>query len=75
VKKKKNFSIEYHYLNLFRVDADHNKYLSKEELFNYVLRNVQLHLKKAKDKNSQLFLLIDTNQNGKIQFCFSFLLN
>jgi len=49
---------------LFRADQDHDERLSKEELLNHVYKNVQLHLKEAKDKNLQLFLLLDTNQNG-----------
>ncbi|CAF3821286.1 unnamed protein product [Rotaria sordida] len=47
-------------------DSNHDERLSKDELLNHALKNVQQHLKEAKDKNSQLFLLIDTNQDGKI---------
>jgi hypothetical protein len=50
---------------LFRADVDHNERLSKDELVNYLFKNVQQHLKEAKDKNSQLFILIDTNADGK----------
>ena len=51
--------------NLFRADVDHNGRLSKDELTNYAFKNVRQHLKEAKDKNAQLFILIDTDQNGK----------
>ncbi|CAF3921609.1 unnamed protein product [Rotaria sp. Silwood2] len=47
-------------------DSNHDERLSKDELLGHVLKNVQQHLKEAKDRNSQLFLLIDTNQDGKI---------
>jgi Ca2+-binding EF-hand superfamily protein len=40
--------------------------LSKDELLDYVFKNVQQHLREAKEKNTQLFVLIDTNQDGKI---------
>jgi hypothetical protein len=53
------------FFNLFRADVDHNERLSKDELVNYLFKNVQQHLKEAKDKNSQLFILIDTNADGK----------
>jgi hypothetical protein len=53
------------FVNLFRADVDHNERLSKDELTNYAFKNVQQHVKEAKDRNSQLFILIDTNQNGK----------
>lgn len=49
---------------LFRADNDHNQQLSKDELLDYVLSNVNKHLKEAKEKNTQLFLLIDSNQDG-----------
>jgi hypothetical protein len=52
------------FIYLFSVDEDHDLRLSKEELIDYVFRNIQLHLHDAQDKNSQLFLLIDTDQNG-----------
>jgi len=51
---------------LFRADGNHDGRLSQEELTNHVYKNIQMHLNEAKDKNTQLFLLIDTNQNGKI---------
>ncbi|CAF1504989.1 unnamed protein product [Rotaria sp. Silwood1] len=47
-------------------DANHDERLSKDELLSHVLKNVQQHLTEAKERNSQLFLLIDTNQDGKI---------
>ncbi|UJR07816.1 hypothetical protein I4U23_012099 [Adineta vaga] len=47
-------------------DADHDQRLSKEELLNYVLKNIHQHLREAKERNSQLFLLIDSNQDGKV---------
>lgn len=42
-----------------------DQHLSQDELLNYVLKNVQQHLQEAKDKNLQLFLLIDKNADGK----------
>jgi len=54
----------YSFIYLFRADEDHDQLLSKEELINYVFKNVQLHLKEAKEKNLQLFVILDTNQNG-----------
>jgi len=53
------------FVNLFRADVDHNERLSRDELAHYAFKNVQQHVKEAKDRNSQLFILIDTNQNGK----------
>ncbi|CAF2114736.1 unnamed protein product [Rotaria magnacalcarata] len=47
-------------------DLDHDQHLSKDELLNYVLKNVNQHIQEAKDRNSQLFLLIDSNQDGKV---------
>ncbi|CAF1034990.1 unnamed protein product [Adineta steineri] len=47
-------------------DTDHDQRLSKDELLSYVLKNVNQHLKEAQEKNSQLFLLIDSNQDGKV---------
>jgi len=49
------------------VDVDYDQQLSKDELLNYVLKNVNQHIKEAKDRNTQLFLLIDSNQDGRIQ--------
>ena len=46
------------------MDVDHNEKLTKEELLGYVLKNVNEHTREAKERNSQLFLLIDTNQDG-----------
>ncbi len=54
----------YIFIYLFRADEDHDQLVSKEELLNYVFKNVQLHLKEAKEKNLQLFVILDTNQNG-----------
>ncbi|CAF3596578.1 unnamed protein product [Adineta steineri] len=48
------------------VDVDHDERLTKDELVNYLFKNIQQHLQKAKHKNSQLFILIDADQNGKI---------
>ncbi|CAF4270263.1 unnamed protein product [Rotaria socialis] len=47
-------------------DLDHDQHLSKDELLNHVLKNVNQHIQEAKDRNSQLFLLIDSNQDGKV---------
>ncbi|CAF3901867.1 unnamed protein product [Rotaria sordida] len=44
-------------------DGDHNQQLTKDELLNYVLKNVNQHIQEAKDRNTQLFLLIDSNQD------------
>jgi Ca2+-binding EF-hand superfamily protein len=54
------------FIHLFRADMDHDQQLSKDELLNYVLKNVNQHLREAKDRNTQLFLLIDSNQDGEI---------
>ena len=48
----------------FRADINHDESLSKEELLNHVLKNVEEHLREAKERNSQLFILIDSNQDG-----------
>ena len=50
---------------MFRANTDGDQYLSQDELLYYVLKNVEMHLKEAKDKNSQLFILIDSNGDGK----------
>jgi len=54
----------FHYIHLFRVDVNRDQQLSKDELLNYVLKNVNEHLREAKERNTQLFLLIDSNQDG-----------
>jgi hypothetical protein len=46
------------------VDVNRDQQLSKDELLNYVLKNVNEHLREAKERNTQLFLLIDSNQDG-----------
>jgi len=66
--KKKIFFI-YNYINLyfinsFRADNNHDQQLSKDELLNYVLKNVNQHLREGKQRNTQLFILIDSNQDG-----------
>lgn len=48
-----------------RVDGNHDEGLTKDELLGYVLKNVEQHLGEAKERNSQLFLLIDTKQDGQ----------
>ena len=53
-----------------RANIDKNQGLTQTELLNYVLKNVQDHLREAKEKNSQLFLLIDTDQDG-LRICSS----
>ncbi|CAF4066215.1 unnamed protein product, partial [Rotaria sp. Silwood1] len=61
-EKKRNKKLE----EIFNeADVDHDQHVSKDELLNYVLRNVNKHIQEAKDRNSQLFLLIDSNQDGK----------
>lgn len=47
-------------------DGNHDARLSQEELTDHVFKNIQTHLNEAKDRNTQLFLLIDSNQDGKI---------
>ncbi|CAF0847364.1 unnamed protein product [Adineta steineri] len=47
-------------------DLDRDERVTKDELVNYLFKNVQLHLKEAKNRNTQLFLLIDANEDGKI---------
>ncbi|CAF4038002.1 unnamed protein product [Rotaria sp. Silwood2] len=37
-------------------DVDHDQRLSKDELLNYVLKNVNQHIHEAKERNSQLFI-------------------
>lgn len=54
------------FFNVFRVDIDNDQNLTKDELLNYVLKNIELHLREAKQRNSQLFLLIDSNKDGKV---------
>jgi Ca2+-binding EF-hand superfamily protein len=68
MSKERNFDcfIRTNFLNLFRADVNHDKRVSKEELVNYVFKNVQKHLQEAKQKNSKLFVLIDSNQDGQI---------
>ncbi len=46
------------------MDVNRDQQLSKDELLNYVLKNVNEHLREAKERNTQLFLLIDSNQDG-----------
>ncbi|CAF5143035.1 unnamed protein product [Rotaria magnacalcarata] len=61
-KNKRNKKLE----EIFReVDLDHNERLSQDEVLNYVYRNVQQHLNEARNRNLQLFLLIDSNEDGK----------
>ena len=50
---------------LSRVDADHDQGITQSELLDHVLKNVAQHLKEAKDRNSQLFVLIVSDLNGK----------
>lgn len=52
-------------LHVFRIDLDHDDRLSNDEVVSYVLKNIQEHLQKAQDRNLQLFLLIDNNENGE----------
>ncbi len=52
------------FFSSFRADGVHDQQLSKDELLNYVLNNVNKHLREGKERNTQLFLLIDTNQDG-----------
>ncbi|CAF4024533.1 unnamed protein product, partial [Rotaria sp. Silwood1] len=53
-EKKRNKKLE----EIFNeADVDHDQHVSKDELLNYVLRNVNKHIQEAKDRNSQLFLL------------------
>jgi Ca2+-binding EF-hand superfamily protein len=53
------------WLDRFRADINHDGYLSKDELLNHVMTNIEQHLKEGKQHNSQLFLLIDVNQDGR----------
>ncbi|CAF0908498.1 unnamed protein product [Adineta ricciae] len=60
---KRNKKLE----EIFRLaDIDHDERVTREELVSYLFKNVQDHLKEAKDKNAQLFILIDTNNDGKV---------
>ena len=52
-------------MDVFRADIDHDERVTREELVSYLFKNVQDHLREAKDKNAQLFVLIDTNSDGK----------
>ncbi|CAF2067704.1 unnamed protein product [Rotaria magnacalcarata] len=62
-KNKRNKKLE----EIFReVDLDHNERLSQDEVLNYVYRNVQQHLNEARNRNLQLFLLIDSNEDGTV---------
>ncbi|CAF3351273.1 unnamed protein product [Rotaria socialis] len=64
-ENKRNKKLE----EIFReVDLDHNERLSQDELFNYVYKNVQQHLNEARDRNLQLFLLIDSNEDGIVMW-------
>lgn len=38
--------------------------MSHDELLDYVFQNIQKHSDEAKQKNSRLFILIDSNRNG-----------
>ncbi|CAF1308966.1 unnamed protein product, partial [Didymodactylos carnosus] len=50
---------------IFRTaDTDDDNKLSKKELQNWVLKNIETHTNEARDKNSRLFLLIDANKDG-----------
>ena len=53
-------------MRIFRADVDHDERLSKEEMLNYVLKNIHEHLREAKLRNAQLFLFIDSNEDGKV---------
>jgi len=35
-------------------------------LLNFILKNIHEHTNEAKQRNTQLFLLIDSNQDGKV---------
>ncbi|CAF0718914.1 unnamed protein product [Adineta ricciae] len=60
---KRNKKLE----EIFRLaDIDHDERVTREELVSYLFKNVQDHLREAKDKNAQLFILIDTNNDGKV---------
>jgi hypothetical protein len=48
-----------------RADANRDQQLSKDELLSFVLNNVNQHLREGKERNTQLFLLIDSNQDGE----------
>ncbi|CAF1347028.1 unnamed protein product [Adineta ricciae] len=62
-EEKRNKKLE----EIFRVaDVDHDERLSKEEMLNYVLKNIHEHLREAKLRNTQLFLFIDSNEDGKV---------
>jgi hypothetical protein len=54
--------------DFFRADQDHDERLSHNELLDHVFKNIQQHSNEAKDRNSQLFILIDTDKNGQILF-------
>jgi hypothetical protein len=59
-RKKKCFD------GFFSADANRDQHLSKDELLSFVLNNVNQHLREGKERNTQLFLLIDSNQDGKV---------
>lgn len=60
-----------HISKFTRADVDHDQKLSKDELLNYILKNVNQHIQEAKERNTQLFLLIDSNQDGKLKGLFT----
>lgn len=49
-----------------KADLNKDSFLTKDELLDYAMTNIEMHLKEAKDKNLQLFLLIDSNQDGRV---------
>ncbi len=54
--------------DFFRADQDHDERLSHNELLDHIFKNIQQHSNEARDRNSQLFILIDTDKNGQILF-------
>jgi hypothetical protein len=56
---------EFCFVVVIRADANRDQQLSKDELLSFVLNNVNQHLREGKERNTQLFLLIDSNQDGE----------
>jgi hypothetical protein len=59
------------FFDRFRADINHDERVSREELLDHVFKNIQQHSREAKERNSQLFLLIDTDQDGENRILFN----
>jgi hypothetical protein len=50
--------------HVFRADTDRNDVLNHNEIENWILRQINLHLENAVNRNKKMFQYMDTDKNS-----------